>query len=122
LGESAGICGQDFRQTGGNLGADLADIFLGWILVEFVSGQGNVIVEGDDRPELVAARLFLRKLVERLIGTRQIKDANVEKKFRIYGSSTQQRAADAIFSSGSANTPRRSAPFDSWRAPVRRAL
>src|SRR5258708_14137117 len=80
LEKGAGIGGQKALQTGGNLGADFAHIFFGRILVEFVLGKGDVAIEGDDGPQLVATRLLRCQLVERLVGAGQIEDADVEEK------------------------------------------
>src|SRR3981189_2022374 len=83
LGKGAGIGGQKALQTGGNLGAAFAHIFLGVILVKFVLGKGDVAIEGDDGPQLAAIRLLRGQLVERLVGAGQIEDADVTQKFAV---------------------------------------
>src|SRR5258708_18547836 len=90
LGKGAWIGGQKALQTGGNLGAYFAHIFLGRILVEFVFGKGGIAIEGDDGPQLVATRLLPCPLVERLVGAGQIEDADVEKKLGARGTSPQE--------------------------------
>src|SRR6267378_6397659 len=90
FGKGAGIGGQKALQTGGNLGAYFAHIFLGRILVEFVFGKGDIAIEGDDGPQLVVTRLLRGQLVERLVGAGQIEDADVEKKLGVRGTSAQE--------------------------------
>src|SRR5258707_14908674 len=94
-GKGAGIGGQKALQTGGNLGAYFAHIFLGRIFVEFVVGKGDVAIEGDDGPQLVAIRLLRGQLVERLVGAGQIGDGDVEKKLGVRRSAPQEGAAEA---------------------------
>lgn len=97
LGKGVGIGAQERRQAGDNLRANFSDIFLGRVFVELVLRQGDVGVEGDDRPELAAARLFGRQLIERLSGTRQIENANIQEKTGVAGSASPKRTADTIF-------------------------
>jgi hypothetical protein len=58
LEKGIGIGGQESRQAGGNLPASLAHILIGRVLVELVFGQGYVVTQGDNGPELVVARLL----------------------------------------------------------------
>src|SRR5258708_33823279 len=92
LEKRTGIGGQKALQTGGNLGADFAHIFFGRILVEFVLGKGDVAIEGDDGPQLVAIRLLRGELEERLVGACPIEDAGVEKNLAVRIPAAQARA------------------------------
>src|SRR5258708_34738121 len=92
LGKGAGIGGQKALQTGGNLGAYFAHIFLGRILVEFVFGKGDIAIEGDDGPQLVATRLLRGQLVDRLVRTGPIQDAGARKKLGRCGTFDQAAA------------------------------
>ena len=88
MGKGVGIGGQKGRQAGRNLGADLADIFFGGILVEFVLRQGDVGVERDDGPILAVRRLLRCELIKRLVRPGQIENTYVEKKSGIGGSAS----------------------------------
>ena len=96
FGKGGGVGVKKGDEVGGDFGANFADVFFGRVFVDFKFCQRDVVVQGDDRA--VAGILILNggQFVERLFGTRQIEDPDVEKKFGAWSGAAQESAANAI--------------------------
>ena len=100
VGKAGGIGGKKSGEVGDDFGANFADLVFRGIFIDFKFCEWNVVVEGDNRT--VASILILHRsgLIERLAGTREICDADVQNKFGTGRGAAEKSAARVILRIG----------------------